>query len=521
MTRNVKKFGILTALTAAALIAAPPSAYSAQREHSKSVSRGGAVRSAPAMRSAPARSAPSMRTAPSMRSAPSKSYSSRSMSQPRVNAMQSRSTSAPSQRYSSPRSVPVARPQTVKSQPTYATRPQPSARSAPTYRSPANATREMSRTPLSRVDPQTSVTPRKSGPGINYGSSSVGDRRWPGAAGPSTGYRGGDRYGSWYGDRYGRYGDRYGRAPYGGYGYRYPYHGYRYPYYRFPYYSRYGYYRPYYYSPYYVHAYPYFVPTFGLSFTYFDTPYYYSEPAVVYTEPSTVVYAQPQTYYAESGTTYVETQPAPSTTYVERQYEVQQAPSTAPAVEAAPSQQEQQPAKQPDQRVLAAVGQGNEHFGAGRYAEARNAYGEAMAIEPTDGVARLLFGLASFAQGDFSTAAGSVRQALDTTPDLIWYPFNIKALYRNDAKFQEHVAALAGNVDAAPGNTENQFLLGYMWYASGDAVSAKTIFGALATNNPSEQLYLALRDASTQALESMTKQGQQASPGGPAPQPNP
>jgi hypothetical protein len=95
----------------------------------------------------------------------------------------------------------------------------------------------------------------------------------------------------------------------------------------------------------------------------------------------------------------------------------------------------------------------------------------------------------------------------------------VKALYRNEAKFQEHVAVLARFAEAQPGNKDIQFLLGYMWYASGDAVSAKTMFSSLAINNPSEELYKALRDASTQALESMSKKPAQApAQGTPAPQ---
>jgi tetratricopeptide (TPR) repeat protein len=270
------------------------------------------------------------------------------------------------------------------------------------------------------------------------------------------------------------------------------------------------------------------VPTFSFGVSYWDTPTYYAAPAVVYTQPTVVVetpeyggttyYSQPApTYYADSGTTYVESQvyPAPSvegsgSTYVERQYAVPTAPpTTAPPVQQ-PAPQQEAPAKQPDQRVLATVGKGNEQFGAGRYADARRSYGEAIAIDDTDGIAELLYGLASFAEGDFTTASVSTRRAMEATPDLVYYPFNIKALYRDQMKFQEHIAALARHSDAQPGDQDAQFLLGYMWYASGDAQNARTIFGGLATNNPDEKLYSALRDASGEALESLSKQPPQS-----------
>ena len=333
---------------------------------------------------------------------------------------------------------------------------------------------------------------------------------------------------------YGRGG--YGRSPYGQYS-RHGYYGrYGHPYYGYSHYhDRYGYDLPYYYRPGYIYSYPYFVPTFSFGLSFWDTPSYYADygqPAVVYAQPvygSTSYYSEPApTYYADSGTTYIESEvyapPAQiGTTYVERQVERQYAaPSTqvvtaAPRATTPPSQQSEAPVKQPDPRVLAAVGQGNEHFGAGRYSDARRSYGEAMSVDDTDGVAMLLFGLASFAEGDHATAATITKRALDATPDLIYYPFNVKALYRDPSKFQDHIAALARHADVQPGDHDAQFLLGYMWYASGDAQNARTMFGTLAARDPNEELYVALRDASTEALESLSKQPPQSAPIQPAP----
>ena len=378
-------------------------------------------------------------------------------------------------------------------------------------------------------------------------SRTFGDRRWSGG---DRGRYDGDRYSSGY-NRGGWYGDRYGHSRYGHHGH----HGHRHGYHRYPhyfhrygrYYDRYGWYGYHspYYRPAYVYAYPYFVPTFSFGLSFWDTPdyysAYYSEPAVVYTQPTTVVesptyYSEPAPYYADSGTTYVQTETytAPvetETTYVERRVETEYAapststvitapptigmpptapPTSAPPVSQQPAPQGEAPVKQPDQRVLAAVGRGNEHFGAGRYVEARAAYGEAMGIDDTDGVAMLLFGLASFAEGDFATAATVTLRAVDATPDLIYYPFNVKALYRNPDKFQEHVNALARRVDADPGDDQARFLLGYMWYASGDAQNAKVVFESLAASKPSDEVYVALRDAASQAIEMMAKQPQAA-----------
>lgn len=403
----------------------------------------------------------------------------------------------------------------------------------------------MSRTPLTRVTPEAGarMTPRKSGRGDQIASRSFGDRRWPATDYGSGRYAGGDRTNrhsrpDYVDPGYGQPGydhrPGYGRPPY--------YHRPVYPCgpSHYPYYERYGYYtggcyRPYYY-PSYAYAYPYFVPTFSFGLGYWDTPTYYSEPTVIYTQPTTVVgtpayYSQPEaTYYGDSGTTYIDSQtyPAPSvegsgSTYVERQISAPSAPptigmppTTAPPVQQ-PAPQQEATARQPDQGVLAAVGQGNEHFGAGRFTDARRSYGEAMAIDDTDGIAKLLYGLASFAEGDYVAATASIRHAMKATPDLVYYPFNIKALYRDQMKFQEHLAALAQHADVRPGDQDAQFLLGCMWYASGDAQNAATKFGSLALNHPDEKLYAALRDASKVALESLSKQPPQSAQTQPTP----
>lgn len=404
---------------------------------------------------------------------------------------------------------------------------------------------------MNRAPAGSASAPRKGGPGAatnqglgnRPGFGSNQQRGW-GQRPVDPGYsQGRPDYGrpGYPGYNHGRY-----RPPY--YGGYYPRYGYGfggcYPYYnRYPYYHRYGCYSPYY-RPYYSSYYPWFYPTFSLGIGYWGTPTYVYEPTVVYAEPTVIetvpsygstYYSEPTTTYyqgADPDTAYIEAQPyaggsATGTTYVDQQpYAAQQrtvveAPAPAPAYSApttapsAPSQPSEPSEPQgsapppPDPKLIAAVSQGNEHFAAGRYADARRSYEDAMLIDNKDGVPRLLSALTSFAEGDYPGAALATRVAIESTPDLVYYPFNIKALYKDGSKFQEHIAALARHVDSQPSNQDAQFLLGYMWYSSGDAQNAKNVFSVLASTNSGNELYAALRDASSAALESLSQPTQQ------------
>jgi cytochrome c-type biogenesis protein CcmH/NrfG len=151
--------------------------------------------------------------------------------------------------------------------------------------------------------------------------------------------------------------------------------------------------------------------------------------------------------------------------------------------------------------VLAAVGEGNDSFAAGRYGDARRAYVRAVLLDENDGTAKFLYGLATFAEGDFGVAATAVRRALATTPDLIDYPFNIVALYGDEVRFNEQVGALSRYVGANPENLDAVLLLGYLQFASGGAAKAQLVFAALADADPTDSLVIFLRDAATRAMQ--------------------
>lgn len=271
-----------------------------------------------------------------------------------------------------------------------------------------------------------------------------------------------------------------------------------------------GYYGSYY-RPTYLYAYPYFVPTYGYGFGSSGYISYYPDAATRYDDAPTYTdsaYSGPsQSYVNGPSAGYAPGPPANS--------------GGAYAIPSQPQVQSESTTRQPDPVVLAAVGEGNDAFAAGRFGDARRAYIRAVLLDENDGTAKLLYGLATFAEGDFGVAATAVRRALATTPDLIDYPFNIVALYGDEVRFNEQMDALTRHVGANPENRNAVLLLGYLQFASGGAAEAQVVFAALADADPTDSLVVFLRDAATRTMQgSRTQPTQAPSPEQPAAPPD-
>jgi Flp pilus assembly protein TadD len=271
-----------------------------------------------------------------------------------------------------------------------------------------------------------------------------------------------------------------------------------------------GYYGSYY-RPTYLYSYPYFVPTYGYGYGSSGYVSYYPDAETRYdyapTYSDSAYYGPVQTYTNEPSAGYAPSAPANS--------------GGAYAIPSQPQVQSETTTRQPDPMVLAAVGEGNSAFAAGRYGDARRAYVRAVLLDENDGTAKLLYGLATFAEGDFGLAATAVRRALATTPDLIDYPFNIVALYGNGVRFNNQLDALSRHVGSNPENRDAVLLLGYLQFASGGAAEAQAVFAALADADPTDSLVVFLRDAATRAMQTGQTQPTQApSPEQPAPPPD-
>ncbi|MCH8146588.1 MAG: tetratricopeptide repeat protein [Planctomycetes bacterium] len=287
------------------------------------------------------------------------------------------------------------------------------------------------------------------------------------------------------------------------YGYLFGHHyspGYRHHYYRN--YGRcYGsgdsYYRPYYYPRYYdgyasisIGSSGYFSPYYSdLGVVYSDTVVV--EPAIVeetyFTAPpggSSVVYIRPEAVIEQQTVTVL---PSEGGTVA----------GVGPTLPGEPSNVAGKTAESP---APALVEKGNEAFRAGRYDEARSWHARAMLADSEDGYAKLFYGLANFAQGQYDVAASAFRRALMEVPELIDYPIDLRTVYDDPTVLTTQLGRLARVRSAHSADTELAFLLGYLYYATGDPQGAVSTLGALTNEDSDDTLARLVRDAAIRVL---------------------
>lgn len=155
----------------------------------------------------------------------------------------------------------------------------------------------------------------------------------------------------------------------------------------------------------------------------------------------------------------------------------------------------------PQPASVQAVSQGNSLFVRGRFAEARQSYLEATLADEHDGYAKLFYGLASFALNDYEAAASAMRRALTTAPELIYSPIDIRQFYGDSQEtWATHAAALQDWIDEQPADREARFLLGYLYFATGEPSRGLALMQRLADESPADELAALVRDAAKQAL---------------------
>lgn len=406
----------------------------------------------------------------------------------------------------------------------------------------SNAGRVISKDSLQRVpDRNAGNTVPFKGRGDNQGRSA---QRFDGRGDDSrTSYSRGDSYSRSGRDHYGNshgYRRSYGHSGYnnhhrhGGYGYHRPYarhyyrpcysgYVYRYPrlYRSYPYYFGVGlgfnsYYGGGYYGGYYGGYGDYYggyggyggystvtydttpAPSYT---TYNNTTVYESAPVQGYTQsyanPDPVQYNE-QSYVQSPNV--ISTPQAPSQTYSAESQPGNDATLSSPS-----SVQETQEAAAQEYREPEAIKEGHQHFGKGEFKDAQAAFLRGVLADGKDPFARLFYGMAGVAVGDYITAATSVRAALELAPDLIAEPIDLRQFYANAEMLQSQLDGLRGWLQGRSGDVEAQLMLAYLLFATGDADGADAALYAVQSGSAVDPLVNQLRNSIVQVKENISK----------------
>ena len=143
---------------------------------------------------------------------------------------------------------------------------------------------------------------------------------------------------------------------------------------------------------------------------------------------------------------------------------------------------------------------GNAAFNEGDYNEAVRYYVGAVLADDNDGIARLFYGLAQFALGDYDLAAMGMRRALVVMPDLIDRPIDLRSLYPDLETFESHVNKVVRFVNENPSGTNALFVLGYVYYASAQPEPAVSTLRKLTDLDPKDKQGAQVRNAAISVL---------------------
>lgn len=288
------------------------------------------------------------------------------------------------------------------------------------------------------------------------------------------------------------------RSCYAGYFYSYPR---LYPLYPYRYYGASLFYDPYAYGGYYDRGYSVVTyDTMPATYTTYNTTVYETAPvesnAQSYGNPGAVQSYAPS--YQEAPPAYSTPAPAPSAqTYTQPSGDATLTPPSAVPEAQAPAEPEYQ---EPE-----AVRQGHQHFGKGEYKEAQAAFLRGVLADSRDAYARLFYGMAGVAVGDYAAAAASVRSALELAPDLIEQPIDLRQFFRDADTVKAHLDGLTDWLQTRSGESESRLTLAYLLFATGDAEGADRELSRLDTGSTVDQLANRLRESIAQVKAAMSQ----------------
>jgi tetratricopeptide (TPR) repeat protein len=234
--------------------------------------------------------------------------------------------------------------------------------------------------------------------------------------------------------------------------------------------------RHYAYSPYYGYGYRY-----GRS--YYE-PYYYPRTYVHSYVSHPPVYTAPREYVVE------QVAQAPSTVYVD--------PAPVAAVNP-PSIEPSAPVAvdaQPEPEISPLMEEGHAALRQSRYHDAQRFFLQAALEDKEDGFASLLYGVASFALGDYEISHIAIRRALESTPELLNDPIDLRVLFAGESELRDHLNRLADRAThISPPNVDHQFLLAYLYFSSGDPTAAAAVMENVLSEQPDRPFAAQIRDA--------------------------
>jgi len=146
------------------------------------------------------------------------------------------------------------------------------------------------------------------------------------------------------------------------------------------------------------------------------------------------------------------------------------------------------------------VDQGNAAFNAGEYERAGRLYLSAVLADQNTEIARLFYGLAQFALGDYELAATAMRRAILIGSDMIERPVDLRSIYPDLQTFENHVERLYTFVSEHPGDRNALFLLGFVHYASAHPDQAVTYLRTLTDLDPTDELAIKIRDRAAEVI---------------------
>ncbi len=220
---------------------------------------------------------------------------------------------------------------------------------------------------------------------------------------------------------------------------------------------------------------------------------------------SSVEYARPSPMIAEPGWAVIEqqtvtVQPSEGGTVADGTTTERIGPTQPDGIAGESSQMANGSGESAESPAPGLVEKGNEAFRAGRYDEARGWYARAMLADAEDGYAKLFYGLANFAVGQYDVAASAIRRALMEAPELIDYPIDLRTVYDDPSILTTQMQKLARVRGETTADTELTFLLGYLYYATGDPQGAVSTLGVLTNDDSDDTLARLVRDAAIRVL---------------------